>query len=131
MFSSILSWFLGSGINQLASIYTKYKDSQNADEQRQAVWAKQQLDAMLANRQSTSGYAEMRVITFLIAAPFTLHLLLVALDTMFEWTWNGKHVQKFPPPFDQYEGSILLSFFGLTAGVIGIKAIAGAIRNRV
>lgn len=130
MIASILSWFLGSGIKELAGLYTKYKDSENADEQRQAVWAKSQLDAMLAVRQSTSSYWEMRAVTAVIASVFTCHLVLVALDTMFQWTWNGRHVDKFPQPFDAWEGSILLSFFGLTAGVIGIKAIAGAISRR-
>ncbi len=129
MFSLALKWFLGGGFSFLTDIYNKGKDSQVESERTNAVWAGQQLAAMSANRAATSGFTEMRVLTFLIALPFVVHLNLVGLDTMFGWTWNGLPVKKFPKPFDEWEGAILLSFFGLTAGVIGVKAIANAFRR--
>lgn len=61
-------------------------------------------------RLATASFWEMRLITFLIAATFTLHLVLVGLDTCFGFGWR---VPKFPPPFDEWEGIILLSFFGV------------------
>lgn len=61
-------------------------------------------------RLATASFWEMRLITFLIAATFTLHLVLVGLDTCFGFGWR---VPKFPTPFDEWEGIILLSFFGV------------------
>lgn len=83
-------------------------------------------------RLATAGHWEMRLITALIAGTFTLHLLLVGLDTCFAL---GLRIAKFPAPFDEWEGAILLSFFGVqiadrvsarvtAASVIKSKAIA-------
>ena len=116
-----LSWFTGGGFNVLADMYNKYKDSADAKERRQADWAKAQLDAMSANRNQTSGFWEMRLLTFIIGGCFTLHLLAVTIDTIFAIGWK---IAKYPAPFDQYEGSILLSFFGLMAGVTTVSAVA-------
>lgn len=126
MLATIIGFFVNGGFTTLTNIYAKYKDSANESERMQADWAKAQLDAMAANRASTSGFWEMRVMTFFIALPFVIHVNLVGLDTNFK---TGLGIYSFPAPFDQWEGSILLSFFGLTAGVIGIKAIAGALRR--
>lgn len=127
MFKLALNWFLGGGFTALTDIYNKYKDSAVESERTQATWAKAQLDAMSENRKATSGFLEMRILTFLIALPFVIHVNLVGLDTNFK---TGFKTFPFPAPFDQWEGSILLSFFGLTAGVIGIKAIASAFSRR-
>lgn len=61
-------------------------------------------------RLATASFWEMRLITFLIAAIFTLHLVLVGLDTCFALGWK---IAKFPAPFDEWQGVILLSFFGV------------------
>jgi hypothetical protein len=115
------SWFTGGGFSMLTDLYTKYKDSADAKERRQADWAKAQLDAMASNRSQTSGFWEMRLLTFIIGGCFTLHLAAVTLDTIFQLGWR---IAKYPAPFDQYEGSILLSFFGLMAGVTTVSAVA-------
>lgn len=127
MLKLALNWFLGGGFTMLTDMYNKGKDSQVESERTNAVWAGQQLAAMAANRQATAGFWEMRLMTFLIALPFVIHVNLVGLDTNFKFGWK---VNRFPAPFDQWEGAILLSFFGLTAGVIGIKAIANAFNRR-
>lgn len=123
-------WLTGGGFSVLTDIYNKHKDSALESERLQATWAAQQLASLQAVRLATSGFIEMRIITFVIAAIFTLHLLLVGLDTMFGWTWDGNPVKAFPHPMNEWEGAILLSFFGLTAGVIGLKAVAAAIIRR-
>ena len=61
-------------------------------------------------RKATSGFWEMRLITFLIAASFTLHLLAVTADTILQLGWK---VPAYPAPFDEWQGAILLSFFGI------------------
>jgi hypothetical protein len=126
MLKLALSWITGGGFGMLVDLYNKHKDSAVESERIQAAWAKAQLDAMSANRAATSGFLEMRVMTFLIALPFVMHVNLVGLDTCFKLGWK---IPAYPAPFDQWEGSILLSFFGLTAGIVGIKAIAGAFRR--
>lgn len=131
-----LAWgYLTSGgmkdvVGSLTGIYNKYKDSALESERLQATWAAQQLVALTNVRLATAGFWEMRLITAIIGGIFTLHLLLVGLDTMFKWTWDGKPVSAFPAPMNEWEGAILLSFFGLTAGVVGIKAVATAIASR-
>lgn len=129
MWKILLNWFVGGGFTVITDIYNKNKDSKLAEDQLQATWAAQQLAAMEANRQATSGYWEMRLLTFCIGGIFTLHLILVGIDTMFGWTWDGLPVKAWPKPMNEWEGAVLLSFFGLTAGVIGVKAIVSAFRR--
>lgn len=75
-------------------------------------------------RLATANFIEMRVMTFLIAFPFMAHLWGVWLDTQFGFSWS---VSAFPPPFNEWQGATLLSFFGLSAGVGAIRAVAGAL----
>jgi len=78
-------------------------------------------------RLATAGFWEMRAITALIAAPFVAHLWAVGVDTLFGFGWG---VAAFPKPFDEWQGAILLSFFGVAGGVGAVKAIAGAVALR-
>lgn len=78
-------------------------------------------------RLATATFWEMRLITALVAGCFTLHLLLVTLDTCFSLGWR---VAAFPQVFQEWQGLILLSFFGVQAVGKGINAIASAIRRR-
>ncbi len=128
----ILNWLwekiTGSGISALKDIWLKYKDSEDAKLRMEAEWAKAKLDAMLQVRLATAGFWEMRLITFLIAVPFVVHLWLVAYDTLTSGTrfeiigWN---VAAFPSPFNDWEGAILLSFFGIyAAGKVGMGLVS-------
>lgn len=78
-------------------------------------------------RLATAGFWEMRLITSLIAGCFTLHLVLVTLDTCFQFGWG---IPAFPEPFDEWQGVILLSFFGVQIARQGVMAIAAAIIRR-
>jgi hypothetical protein len=78
-------------------------------------------------RLATATFWEMRLVTALVAGCFALHLFLVTLDTCFALGWR---VAAFPKPFDEWQGTILLSFFGVQAVGKGINAIASAIRGR-
>lgn len=72
-------------------------------------------------RLATASFWEMRLITFLIAACFVSHLILVTLDTNFAFGWR---IAKFPSPFDEWEGLILLSFFGVQVIGTGVRTVA-------
>lgn len=131
---AFLRWLTGSLSGKLLDAYRIKLESGNETERILADVAIKDLEAQIAARESakevrlsTSGFLEMRVITALIALPFVIHLWAVMLDTVFQFGWR---IPKFPSPFDQYEGTILLSFFGVQAVGIGVTAIAAAIRGR-
>ena len=122
VFRWALSWITGSGLNVLKDIWFKYKDSALESERIEAEWAKARLDAILQVRLATAGFWEMRLITFLIAIPFVFHLWTVWLDTQFRFGWQ---VEAFPPPFNEWQGAILLSFFGIyAAGKVGMGVVS-------
>lgn len=90
-------------------------------------------------RLATAGFLEMRALTFLIAVPFVEHLWAVWADTRFGWykdnCWQqaGKTVcgvPAFPEPFNEWQGAIILSFFGLYGGVKAIQTVGAAIASR-
>lgn len=126
LFKWIWNAVTGGGLNVLKDIWFKYKDSALESERIEAEWAKARLDALLRVRLATAGFWEMRLITFLIAVPFVVHLWSVWLDTQFGFGWK---VAAFPPPFNEWQGAILLSFFGIYAagkvgmGVVGALAV--------
>lgn len=90
-------------------------------------------------RMATSGFWEMRLMTFAIAFPFVSHLWAVWMDTQFGWfrdrCWMEQDIEKcgipaFPSPFDEWEGAILLSFFGIYTVGKGIQTVGTAIAMR-
>ena len=78
-------------------------------------------------RLATAGYWEMRVLAFLGALPFIAHACAVGADTIFKLGWR---IPAYPPPFDQYQGQIIVFFFCAPVAVKGFTAIASAIRGR-
>lgn len=128
---TILDWLSGGLLDKFLGFFERREaarlDAMN-DEQRRAH--EDRIDARKTAKEirlATAGFWEMRLLTFLIAAPFVVHLWLVGIDTMWPQPWN---VEKWPSPFDEWEGAILLSFFGVSVVGAGIKAVAGAIAMR-
>lgn len=106
--------------------YEAMNDAQRfAHDERQAARA-----AALSIRLATAGHWEMRVLTFLIAFPFVSHLWAVWVDTMWPQPWN---VEAFPSPFDEWEGAIILSFFGvqIASKVATTVAATGVLKEAV
>lgn len=131
MLSAIINWLSGGLLDKVLGFVERREterlnlmnsEQQRAHEDRQAA-----RQAAKDIRLATAGYWEMRLLTFLIALPFLIHLWLVAWDTYWPQPWA---VEKLPAPFDQWEGAILLSFFGVSVVGSGIKAVAGAIAYR-
>jgi hypothetical protein len=123
-----LGWVTGGGLNVLKDIWFKYKDSAIESERIEAEWAKAKLDAILQVRLATAGFWEMRLITFLIAVPFVFHLWTVWLDTQFQFGWK---IAAFPSPFNEWQGAILLSFFGVyAAGKVGMGLVSSLAAKR-
>lgn len=134
MWAGLIRLITGDLLGKLAEAYQARLRAQNETEKLVADVAIKDIERQMADRAAakeirlaTAGFWEMRLITFLIAAPFVLHLNLVAADTCFRLGWA---IPKFPEPFQSYQGAILLSFFGVHVIGQGITALAGAIRGR-
>ena len=69
----------------------------------------------------------MRLLTFAIAFPFVAHLWAVCLDTQFKLSWG---IPKFPGPMDEWQGIILLSFFGIYTLGKTVQAVGAAVAMR-
>lgn len=89
-----------------------------------------ELQAEIAARQNardirlaTASFWEMRLVTFVIAGCATLHFAAVTLDTVFKFGWG---IPRYPSPMDEWEGAILLSFFGVQLAQKGLSTL-GAI----
>ena len=108
----LVRFLTGSGlVGQIADAYAKAKDTQ-VERERLAYEAEaRRLEGMLRVRQA--GGRLFDIVAVLIAAPFVIHLWAVGLDTVLTSVQWG--IPAFPPPFDEWEGRVLLSFFGLTA----------------
>jgi hypothetical protein len=134
MWAGLIRLITGDLLGKLAEAYQARLRAQNETEKLVADVAIKDIERQMADRAAakevrlaTAGFWEMRLITFLIAAPFVVHLNLVALDTCFRFGWR---IPAFPHPFSEWQGAILLSFFGVHVVGQGITALAGAIRGR-
>jgi len=114
---AILNWISGGLAGALTRAYEAKLNSKSESEKVRAEVAIKDIDAQMdARRQATeirvatAGLWEMRLITAMIAGCFTMHLVLVTLDTCFQFGWR---IPAFPKPFDEWQGTILLSFFGV------------------
>lgn len=135
---NVLNWISGGLLGSLAGPMLnayKLKLSAEGDTNKLVAEERHRLLELEADsqrgareiRKATAGYWEMRLLTFLFAAPFVIHLWLVAMDTCFRLGWR---IAKFPEPFATTENTIVLSFFGITVAGAGLRALAGAIAYR-
>ncbi len=134
MIAWIVKLLTGSVVDRLTGLYEKKLQADGAAQKLAAEFAVKQIEADLEVRQNakeirlaTAGFWEMRTITFLIALPFVIHLWAVGLDTVFRFGWG---VPKFPSPFDQYEGAVLLSFFGVAVAGKAMDTLAFIFRGK-
>lgn len=132
--AGILRWITGDLVGQLTKAYEAKVKAASETERLIADTAIADIRRQMADRTAakeirlaTAGFWEMRLISFVIAGCATLHYALVTIDTCFRFTWS---VPAFPKPYDEWQGTILLSFFGVQVVGQGITAIAGAIRGR-
>lgn len=131
MLTFLLKLLGGSMLGEIRGLLADSRNSSVDSERIAAEVAIRRIDAETAARQNareirlaTAGHWEMRLITALIAGTATLHYVLVGLDTCFRLGWR---IPAFPPPFDQWQGAILLSFFGVQAVSKGVSSIAAAV----
>lgn len=77
-------------------------------------------------RKSMKGFLELRIMTVFIALPFAMHSFAVNMDSIFLFDWN---VAQLPEPYSEYQGTILLWFFGLQASQSLASTIAAALKR--
>lgn len=113
----IVSLIGGPIVSSLLKGYRAKLDAANTSDRIAADLAIREIEAGIEARKrahelrlATSGFWEMRLLTFAIAFPFVMHLWAVWLDTQFRFGWE---VPKFPKPMDEWQGAIMLSFFGI------------------
>ena len=113
----LISLFGGPILKGLIESYRAKLDAANSADRIAADLAMAEIEAGLEARKrahelrlATSGFWEMRLLTFAIAFPFVAHLWAVWLDTQFRLGWR---IPKFPAPMDEWQGAIMLSFFGI------------------
>lgn len=136
MFKTILNWISGGLIGQIADpLLQAQRNYLEAEGDKEKLVAEQNMRLIESERQqkinakeirmATAGFWEMRLLTVLITLPFLVHTWFVVYDTVD--TSVNLRIPALPPPFDEWQAAILLSFFGVTLVGSGIKSIAGAI----
>jgi hypothetical protein len=127
MLRTILNWFSGGLLDKLLGFVERREAARLAamnDEQRRAHNERMQIrQNAKAIRLATASFWEQRILAAAIALPFVVHLYLVAYDTFWPQPWN---VEKWPAPFDEWEGIILLSYFGVVGLTTSVRAVASA-----
>lgn len=134
MFAWIAKLFAGPLLGALGDAYKVRLAADNDESRMVADTIIKDIERQMADRQAakeirlaTAGFWEMRLMTALVALPFVVHAGAVGIDTIFSMGWR---IPAYPAPFSEWEGLILLSFFGLQATVSTVSSIAAAIRRR-
>ena len=146
MIKWLIKFVSGGMLNRVLDTLDRKRDSEVERERIGAGLAAKQIEAEIEARKNareirlaTAGFWEMRLLTFIIALCFVSHLVLVTLATNFrlfhDWCYEvGSRtvcgVPAFPSPFDEWEGAILLSFFGIYTVGKGISTVAASIARR-
>ena len=135
MIALIAKLFSGTVLDRLTSLYEK-KLTADTDAKKLAVdLVTRQLEADVAGRQNakeirmaTAGFWEMRLITFMIAMPFAVHEAAVVYDTLD--TSVNLAIPALPYPFSEWQGVVLLSFFGVQVAGKAMDTLAFIFRKK-
>ncbi len=110
----LLTSIFGGGLaEQLRRAYQAKLDAKNDGQRIEAEREVARLEAISAERARSSGFWEIRLVAFVAGFAAAAHFALVAFVSAFPavgWT-----VHALPAPMDSYEGSIILSLFGIAA----------------
>lgn len=130
----LISLLGGPVLKGLIESYRAKLDAANSADRIAADLAMAEIEAGIEARKrahelrlATSGFWEMRLLTFAIAFPFVAHLWAVWLDTQFRLGWR---IPKFPAPMDEWQGAIMLSFFGIYTLGKTVQSVGAAMAMR-
>lgn len=110
----MVATLLGGGIpDQLRRAYEAKLSAQNDADRLAAESQIRALEIAQANRLATSDNWGVRWAIGIVALALSVHLALVAFVSAFpQWGWT---VHALPSPMNEWQGSIILGFFGLSA----------------
>ncbi len=98
----------------LARAYEDHRAAQSEAERLAAAERIARLESAQAVRLATVGRWSVEVPSFIAGMSMSCHLALVAYAST-PYAPLGFVVHKLPAPMDQWQGAIILSFFGLSA----------------
>lgn len=121
----MLQWLIGGGVSAiLKALSDAYEMKLKADNDHDKLVAEQNVKALEAElearrevsriRLETAGFWEMRLAVGIVGVATAAHYAAVVADSIFSFPWV---VARLPSPMDEWEGAIVLSFFGLQAAV--------------
>lgn len=118
-----LARLLGGGLAQ--QLRAAYEARLAAANDRDRIAAEQriaQLEAIQRTRIAGSGRWSLEIPCFIAGAAATGHFALVVYAST-PFAPPGFVVHKLPAPMDEYQGAIILSFFGLSLAAAGVRAL--------
>lgn len=137
-FKIIASFFTGGGLSGIVGeLRAAYAAKLAADTDEAKIQAdvtirtletrQAALETAASIRLASGGFWEMRLMVFVAGFFPAAHFAAVSIDSMF--AIEGWVVQALPAPMDEWQGSIILSLFGLSAVKIGVSTV-GQIMGR-
>ena len=115
MLTWLLSWLSGGVLDRLLTFFEQKQLSEVERDKVAATVAVESIKAEIETRKlqkeliaSESGWWVTAWIRPIIIYPLAFHLNAVILDSVFHLGWN---IAKLPSPMDQWQGSIILSYF--------------------
>lgn len=135
MIGVVVSWLVGGGAasiaRRLAAAYAARENAATeaarieAEVRIRAIEAEQEAALRVAEtRRATAGQWEMRLLVLVAGLPAALHFGAVCLDSALPGLFPGWVVLALPGPMADWQGSILLSLFGLSAAKGIVAALA-------
>jgi len=110
----LLTSIFGGGLaEQLRLAYQARLNAQTDSEKLAVEREIARLEGISAERARSSGFWEIRLVAFVAGFAASAHFLLVAFVSAFPMT--GWTVHALPAPMNEYQGSIILSLFGIAA----------------
>lgn len=123
--NTLLRLFFGGLASELSKAFQARQNAQTEQARIAADERIAQLQAIQATRSASAGRWSVEIPCFIAGFAASGHFALVAFASS-PWAPVGFVVHKLPAPMDQYQGSIILSFFGISAvSVLGKAAVSG------
>lgn len=137
MIARILAWLIGGGASSILDrLQAAHSAKLSADTELAQIKADLQISALnaemeahrqvAATRAATAGQWEMRLLVLVAGLPPAAHFGAVCLDSALPDLFPGWVVHALPGPMADWQGSIILGLFGLSAAkVLAVVARRG------
>ena len=135
---SLLFSFLTGGIGKFADTYrdletARIKESTEINQVVKEIELKRletteaAIEAAKEVRIAMKDHWEIRLAVALVAIPTSFHYACIVIDTVYKLGWD---IPNLPPPLGEWQGAIILSYFGFVSARHGINAVAQVLLRR-